>query len=88
MKFPADQGIATVRGDQRGVRECYLNSIRKVDPRYINVVIMDMDMLDAPRGHGLEQDDVRTMDVPKEVFIHDVLDPHVIEPEPWTSLPQ
>lgn len=29
MKFPTKQGIATVRKNQRGAHECYLNSIRK-----------------------------------------------------------
>ncbi|XP_022869848.1 uncharacterized protein LOC111389189 [Olea europaea var. sylvestris] len=56
MKFPTERGIATVRGDQMSSRVCYLNSLRKSEPRTINVILAevpaeagtDVEMLDAP----------------------------------------
>lgn len=48
MKFPIENCIATVRGDQRSARECYSNSILKVEPRSVNVILMDIDEVDNP----------------------------------------
>lgn len=33
MEVLNEQGITTIRGDQKRVRKCYLNLIRKVKPR-------------------------------------------------------
>lgn len=43
MKFPTENGIAKVGGDQRGAKECYSNSIWKVELRSVNVILMDID---------------------------------------------
>lgn len=48
MKFPTNQGIATVRGDQMGSRKCYLSSLRKFEPRSINMIILDTKILNEP----------------------------------------
>lgn len=42
MEFPVEYRIAIVRDDQRRVGECYLNLIRKAEPKDINVVIMNV----------------------------------------------
>ncbi|XP_022892635.1 uncharacterized protein LOC111407412 [Olea europaea var. sylvestris] len=42
MKFPTEHGIATVRGDQMGSRACYLNSLRKSEPRTVNVILAEV----------------------------------------------
>lgn len=43
MMFPMENCIATVRGAQQNIRECYFNSIRKAEPRSVNVILMDID---------------------------------------------
>lgn len=47
MKFSIEQGIKKVRGDQREAWEYYLNSIRKAEPKDVNVIITNMEMLDV-----------------------------------------
>lgn len=46
MKFPMENGIVTVKSNQRNAREYYSNSIRKAEPSDINVILMDIDMDD------------------------------------------
>lgn len=43
-----------------------MNSIRRAKPRDINVVIVNMDMMDATVGHDPEQKDVDMVDVPRK----------------------
>lgn len=85
MKIPTDQEIASVRGNRRGIRECYLNSIRKVEPRHVNVIIMDINMPNAPAEHVSEPRDVKIVDVPEKVFMLNELEPQVIELEPQAA---
>lgn len=53
MKFPTEHGVATVRGDQRSLRLCYTNSIRKAEPRNVNVILME---IDYPMAEASEED--------------------------------
>ncbi|XP_022865625.1 uncharacterized protein LOC111385468 [Olea europaea var. sylvestris] len=87
MKFPTKNGVARVRGDQRGSRECYLSSIRKVDLRDIHVIIANIVMADVPGDAPSEPEDVEMIDAPPilEVLVIDEIDPHVIEYEPQPS---
>ncbi|XP_022897539.1 uncharacterized protein LOC111411217 [Olea europaea var. sylvestris] len=58
MKFSTEHGIAMVLGDQMGSRACYLNSLRKSEPRTVNEE--DVDMEEAPeKGHPLDELDPR-----------------------------
>ncbi|XP_022864179.1 uncharacterized protein LOC111384161 [Olea europaea var. sylvestris] len=92
MKFPTKHGIATVRGEQMGSRACYLNSLRKSEPRTVNVIItevanevsMDVKMLDAPeQGHISEQEeDVNMEEAPEQGHPLDELDPQIIDSKP------
>lgn len=78
MKFPNDHEVETIRGNQRGTRECYLGSIRKAKPWDVKVIIVDMDMIDVPGEPGHKHEDVEIIDTPvehEEVFIHDEVDP-------------
>lgn len=55
ITFPTAYGIATVKGDQIGSMECYLNSLRKTEPHSVNMVT-DAEMIDAlVEGPHLEQ---------------------------------
>lgn len=47
-KFRTEQGIPMVVGDQMGLREFYLNLLRKAEPRSVNMVLVVTKMLDAP----------------------------------------
>ncbi|XP_022886722.1 uncharacterized protein LOC111402573 [Olea europaea var. sylvestris] len=92
MKFPTEHGIATVRGDQMSSRACYLNSLRKSEPRTVNVILAevpaevgtDVEMLDAPKqGHTFEQEeDVIMEEAPEQGHPLDELDPRIIDYEP------
>ncbi|XP_022891925.1 uncharacterized protein LOC111406782 [Olea europaea var. sylvestris] len=96
MKFPTEHGIATVRGDQMGTRVCYLNFLRKFEPRTVNVIIteadneadMDIEMLDvSEQGHTSKQEeDVDMVEAPEEGHPLDELDPRIIESKPNTTL--
>lgn len=48
MKRPTENGITTVRGDQKSARECYTNSLRKAKPIDVNVILMDIEEDDDP----------------------------------------
>ncbi|XP_022880877.1 uncharacterized protein LOC111398174 [Olea europaea var. sylvestris] len=87
MKFSTENVVATVRGDQRGSRECYLSSIKKIEPQDVHVIIADVVMADAPGDASAESEDVEMIDVPPnpEVLVIDEIDLHVIEHKPQTS---
>lgn len=48
MKFPTEQCIAMIWGHQMGSRECYLNFLRKSEPRIMNVIITGIEMIVVP----------------------------------------
>ncbi|XP_022846306.1 uncharacterized protein LOC111369054 [Olea europaea var. sylvestris] len=77
MKFPTENGVTTVRGDQKGSRECYLSSIKKVEPRDIHVIIADIVMADVPGDALTDSEDIDMIDVPpnSEVLVIDEIDP-------------
>lgn len=77
IKFPTERGIATVRGDQMGSRECYLNSLRKAEPR-VNMVL-DTEMTEAPEGQPSTQDVIMAEAI-SEISLEE-LDPRVVESE-------
>jgi len=81
MKFPIEHKNATVRDDQKGVRKCYLNSIRKAEPWDVNVVLMDVDIVDALGDQNFDQEDVEMSDSLEQVVMIDELNPHIIESE-------
>lgn len=39
-----------VRNDQRRAQKCYLNLIRKIEPRDVNVIITDLEISDILGG--------------------------------------
>ncbi|XP_022846413.1 uncharacterized protein LOC111369168 [Olea europaea var. sylvestris] len=84
MKFSTENGVATVRGDQRGSRECYLSSIKKVEPRDVHVIIADIVMADVPGDAPTEPQDIDMIYAPpnSEVLVIDEIDPRIIEHEP------
>lgn len=58
IKFPTKNGIATIRGDQRNARKCYSNSIRKVESRSMNVILMDIDEIeDLKQGYDASKEE-------------------------------
>lgn len=87
MKFPTDRGIATLRGDQMGSRKCYLNSLRKSEPRSTNMIYLDEEMVDAPaEGSAPEEgEDVEMISAvideipPEQGSVDTVLDPRITE---------
>ncbi|XP_022856262.1 uncharacterized protein LOC111377400 [Olea europaea var. sylvestris] len=87
MKFSMENGVATVRGDQRGSRECYLSSIRKVEPRDVHVIIVDIVMTDVPGDAPSEPKDVEMIDAPPmlKILVIDEIDRRIIEHEPQAS---
>ncbi|XP_022858151.1 uncharacterized protein LOC111379057 [Olea europaea var. sylvestris] len=87
MKFSMKNGVATVRGDQRGSRECYLSSIKKVEPRDVHVIIVDIVMADVPGDAPTEPEDIHMIDAPPnlKVLVIDEIDPRIIEHEPQAS---
>jgi ribonuclease HI len=92
MKFPTDGGVATVRGDQRGSRECYSNSLRKAEPRTTNVILNDVDMEELPEQGAMPMPrDVLMTEAPekgttveKMTYLEE-LDPRIIDCEPQTA---
>ncbi|CAI9765388.1 unnamed protein product [Fraxinus pennsylvanica] len=78
MKFSTERGIATIRGDQMGSRECYLNSLRKSEPR-VNMVL-DAEMSEAPEEGQPPIQDIVMAEARPEVPLEE-LDPRVIESE-------
>lgn len=72
-EFPT-KVIATVRDDQRSVREFYFNSIKKAELRNVNVVLMDFDEIDNPKqGQNPEQgNDVEMVDAFEEYALFEV----------------
>lgn len=75
VNFPTEHGIATIRRDLMGSRECYLNSLRKFEPRNVNIIITDIeaDNMDVEMDDVLEQwhtpeqeKDVEMIEAPKE----------------------
>lgn len=68
MKFPMENGIATIIGVQRSERKYYSISIRKAEPRDVNVILMDIDMDENPKqGQNPEQEeDVKMVEASKE----------------------
>ncbi|XP_022862336.1 uncharacterized protein LOC111382551 [Olea europaea var. sylvestris] len=92
MKFPTERRIAMVRGDQMSSRACYLNSLRKSEPRTVNVIQAevpaeagtDVEMLDAPeQGHTSgQEEDVIMEEAPEQGHPLDELDPRIIDYEP------
>ncbi|XP_022871361.1 uncharacterized protein LOC111390535 [Olea europaea var. sylvestris] len=87
IKFPTKNGVVMVRGDQRGSRECYLSSIKKVEPRDVHVIIADILMVDVPGDAPTEPEDIDMIDAPPnlEVLVIDEIDPRIIEHEPQAS---
>lgn len=75
-----------------GSRACYLNSLRKYEPRTVNVIITDLNteacvdkkMLDvSEQEHASKQEkDIEMIEAPKEGHHLDELDPQIIESEP------
>lgn len=63
--------MVTAKSDQREAPKCYFRSTKKVKPRNVNVVIVDMDMMDVPGKKGHEQENVEMVNVLDEVFILD-----------------
>lgn len=47
-EVPNKKGITIVKGDQQSARECYSCSIRKVEPRSIKFILMDINGIDDP----------------------------------------
>lgn len=66
IKFSTENEVKTVRGDQRGVRECYLSSIRKAESQDVNFIIDDMDMMEVLGEAVPEHEDVEMIDVPPD----------------------
>lgn len=66
MKFPTECSIAIVKGDEVASKKGYLNSLRKVKPQNVNIVLVDTEMLNAPgEGSALEQwGDIEMVDAP------------------------
>ncbi|XP_022864597.1 uncharacterized protein LOC111384542 [Olea europaea var. sylvestris] len=87
MKFSTKNGVETVRGDQRGPGECYLSSIKKVEPRDVHVIIANIVMADVPGDAPTEPEDIDMIDaLPNpEVLVIDEIDPRIIEHEPQAS---
>ncbi|XP_022871363.1 uncharacterized protein LOC111390537 [Olea europaea var. sylvestris] len=80
-----------VRGDQMGSKTCFLNSLQKLEPRTINVIIteaasepnLDVEMIDAPeQGHTSKQEEDIDMEEAPEGHPLDELDPRIIHFEP------
>lgn len=88
MKFLTKNGMATKKGDQRRSRECYLSSIKKVKPRDVHVIIVDIVMADVPGDAPTKPEDIDMIDAPPnpEVLVIDEIDPRIIEHEPQASL--
>ena len=42
MKFPTENGVGVVRGDQRIAKECYVASIRQKEVEYVQLDDLDM----------------------------------------------
>ncbi|XP_022856189.1 uncharacterized protein LOC111377343 [Olea europaea var. sylvestris] len=85
MKLPTENGVIIVRGDQRGSRECYLSSIRKVEPRDVHAILTNVDMADIPSKAPPEREDVDMIDTPpeqEELSMINEIDPRVIKHEP------
>lgn len=69
MKFPTLYGIATIRSDKMGARECYLNSTRRAKPRDVSKVVMDVDIVDAlEEWHTSGQEEFELMDAPEHIW--------------------
>lgn len=69
MKFPTLYGIATIRSDKMGARECYLNSTRRAKPRDVSMVVMDVDIVDAlEEWHTSGQEEFELMDAPEHIW--------------------
>ncbi|XP_022883683.1 uncharacterized protein LOC111400502 [Olea europaea var. sylvestris] len=71
IKLPTENGVITVKGNQRGSRECYLSSIRNGDPRDVHAILTDADMADIPSE--------------EELSMIDEIDPRVIGHEPQAT---
>lgn len=63
MKFSIEQGIATVK--VRSTRKSYSSSVRKFEPKSINVVLMEIDYIDDPA----QGKDVDTIDASKRKWL-------------------
>lgn len=50
-----------------------MNLIKKVKPRDLNVVIVNMEMVDVPSEQNLEQQNIKMLDVPDEMVILDIV---------------
>lgn len=50
MKFLAKKGITKFKGDQSSAKECYSNSLKKVEPRDINVILNDIGVTTMNKG--------------------------------------
>ncbi|XP_022886895.1 uncharacterized protein LOC111402791 [Olea europaea var. sylvestris] len=88
MKLPTENRVITVRGEQRGSRECYLSSIRKVEPRDVHAILIDVDMADVPSEAPPEREDVDMIDAPpehEELSMIDEIDLHLTEHETRTT---
>lgn len=53
MKFLAKKGITKFKGDQSSAKECYSNSLKKVEPRDINVILNDIGVTTMNKGKAL-----------------------------------
>lgn len=64
-----------------GSRECYLNSLWKAEPQSVNVIIMDIEMFEAPEEGPTPKygKDDEMSKAPKIEIPHDKLDPRIIE---------
>lgn len=47
--------IAIGKGDQMGARECYFNFLRKAEPRDINLVLLDVEIVDYSKDIPLNK---------------------------------
>lgn len=56
-----------------------------VEPRDVNMVIVDMEIMDVPGEQGPEQWDIEMLDILEEVFMLDELEPCMIEPKPQAA---
>lgn len=82
MKFSTERGIATIRGNQMGSMESYLNSLKKAEPRVY--MVLDAKMLEAPEEGLPSTQDIIMADAGPEVSLEE-LDPRMIESELQTT---
>lgn len=94
MKYSTNQGISNLWDDKMGSGKCSINSLRKSQPKSLNMVLIDTEMLDVPEEVSTPEQikDVEMVDatakgvVLEERTMEADLDPKIIESNSQATL--